>query len=265
MADSTASPPPAAGPYALLMLALNVYVLLVLAAWTVLPLSPDTARILEYADAAVCAVFLADFARGLVRAKSKPAYLRWGWIDLVSSIPTIGVLRLGRAVRVVRVLRLLRGFRSVRHLTAHLLRRRAQAASSAAALISFLLIIFSAIAILHFERGAEGANIQSPADALWWAAVTITTVGYGDRFPVTPEGRAMATALMVAGVGLFGTFTGLVATWFLTPAERREMHDLEEIRTRLDALVMEIRELRRPSRPEGAPDEAAEAMIGSAM
>src|SRR3972149_6773059 len=70
--------------------------------------------------------------------------------------------------------------------------------------------------VLHFEDVPE-ANIKGPEDAVWWAFVTMTTVGYGDRFPVTSEGRLAGALLMVAGVGLFGTFSGFVAAWFLAP------------------------------------------------
>ena len=59
------------------------------------------------------------------------------------------------------------------------------------------------------------SNIKTAEDAIWWAWVTITTVGYGDKYPVTTEGRIIASFLMTAGVGLFGTFTGFIASWFL--------------------------------------------------
>jgi voltage-gated potassium channel len=206
--------------YEILMLGLSVYVLLALAVDSLVALDPHTRAILSYADTGICFVFLFDFFTNVIKAKNKLGYLRWGWIDLVSSIPTVDVLRAGRAVRVVRVIRVLRGFRSAKRLSAYLLAKRAQAAMSVAVLVSILFVIVSAVAILQFEARAEHANINTAEDALWWAYVTITTVGYGDRFPVTTEGRLVAAVLMTAGVGLFGTFTGFVASWFLaTPNE----------------------------------------------
>jgi voltage-gated potassium channel len=201
--------------YELLMLGLSVYVLLVLAVESIVTLDSGTRSILSYVDTGICFVFLFDFVTNLVRSKSKAAYLRWGWIDLVSSIPTVGLLRLGRIARVVRVIRLLRAFRSVKRLAGYLLAKRAQAALAVATLVAFLFVVFSAIAILQFEANATGSNIKTAQDALWWAYVTITTVGYGDRFPVTFEGRVVAVGLMTVGVGLFGTFSGFVASWFL--------------------------------------------------
>ena len=77
-----------------------------------------------------------------------------------------------------------------------------------------LLIIFSAIAILEVETDANG-NIKTAEDAIWWSYVTITTVGYGDKFPITTEGRIIGAILMTTGVGIFGTFTALVSSWFI--------------------------------------------------
>lgn len=76
------------------------------------------------------------------------------------------------------------------------------------------MIIFSSIAILQVED-AENSNIKSAKDALQWSYVSITTVGYGDKYPVTSEGRIIAVALMTVGVGLFGTFAGFIASWFV--------------------------------------------------
>lgn len=81
-------------------------------------------------------------------------------------------------------------------------------------LIAVLMIIFGSIAILQVER-EPNCNIKSAEDAIWWAFVTITTVGYGDKYPITTEGRIIAAFLMITGVGLFGTFTGFVAAWFM--------------------------------------------------
>lgn len=90
---------------------------------------------------------------------------------------------------------------------------------------------------MQFEVVPE-SNIRGPDDALWWAFVTMTTVGYGDKYPVTPGGRLLAALLMISGVGLFGTFTGFIASWFLEVEQ-------SEAESGIEALREEVRELKR--------------------
>lgn len=112
-------------------------------------------------------------------------------------------------------------------------------------LVSIILIIFSAIAILQLEKGVSDSNIQTAGDALWWAFVTITTVGYGDFYPVSYEGRIVAAVLMIAGVGLFGTFTGFVASWFLEEdQEDQGKHIISNLHDEIHELKGEIAELK---------------------
>jgi voltage-gated potassium channel len=85
-----------------------------------------------------------------------------------------------------------------------------------------ILVYTSAISVLEAERGVEGANIQNFPDALWWALASVTTVGYGDRFPVTEDGRYIATILMLVGIGLFSSLTALLAAWVLGENQKRE-------------------------------------------
>lgn len=218
-------------PYQLFMFALGVYVLLALAAQTFLALSPSTDAILDHVDDLICVVFFVDFWVNLLGTKDKLGYLKWGWIDLVSSIPMIDVARAGRLARIIRILRAFRGIRTARCLADYWMRRRADGAFFAVSLLSILLVLFSSIAILQFETAPEG-NIRTPQDALWWAFATITTVGYGDKFPVTTEGRMIAAVLMTAGVGLFGSFTGLMASWILRPGKKDQEQDSELARLR---------------------------------
>ena len=126
-------------------------------------------------------------------------------------------------------------------LSTALMERRAQSAFLAAALASLLLLVLGSAAIMNFEDLPE-ANIKGPEDALWWAFVTITTVGYGDRFPVTSEGRLVGALLMTAGVGLFGAFSGLFASWFLAPKAAENRSEIEALREEVAALRKAIEE-----------------------
>ena len=230
--------------YQLFMLGLCLYAIAALAVHTLAPLDASTIEILDTADVGVCALFFVDFCLTLRAAKDKWRYFyTWGWVDLLSSIPAISFLRWGRVTRVVRILRVLRGVRATKLIASALLEKRAQSVVLAALFLSILLVVFASIAILQFETG-PAANIKDGADAIWWAFVTITTVGYGDRYPVTPEGRVVAAMLMTAGVGLFGTLSGFVASWFLAPRTRAEESEIAQLRTEIRLLRehMESRE-----------------------
>jgi len=200
--------------FQLIIIVLSVYVLGSLLVTAFFALPSELMVLLSYIDTAICIVFLVDFVIRFVRAPNKLHFMKWGWIDLISSIPTLEYARAGRALRLIRLLRVLRAFRSTRILVKHLYARKAQGAIASALIIAILMLLFSSIAILQVET-AENSNITTAEDALWWAFVTITTVGYGDKFPVTTEGRIIAMFLMTTGVGLFGIFTAYVASLFV--------------------------------------------------
>ena len=225
-------------PYQFFMLALCVWTLMVLAAGTFLRLSGPARAILVYADNAICALFFLDFLISFYKAAPRRMnyLLTWGWIDLLSSIPAIDVLRWGRAARVLRILRVLRGVKSARMLTHFAVGRRTESALLTSLLIVILMIVTCSIAVLEFEA-PEGGNIASAEDAIWWAVSTVTSAGSGDRFPITSEGRLIAMFLMAAGVGVFTTLAGAAASWFLSPATKEGDVDLEEVKY----LLVEVR------------------------
>ena len=198
-------------------------------------LSVENIVIMDSIDNVVCGIFLLDFLIGFGHATNKLRFMSWGWIDLVSSIPAIDLVQAGRIVRVIRILRVLRGIRLARILAKYLQHNRADGTILAVVFVSILLLLLSSVAILQVEQVA-GANIQTPSDALWWAIVTMTTVGYGDKYPVTTVGRIIASVLMVGGVGLFGTLSGSVASWILNPVEQRQEVDLDAIQRELVAI-----------------------------
>ena len=181
------------GAFQLVLLALSLLVLTGLAADTFLALPPEISRILHIVDTAVCSFFFIDFVIRFRAAPSKAAFLKWGWIDLLASIPVIDSLRRGRVVRLLRVLRLLRGLRSLQGLLALVFAHRARGGIASIGLVSFLVVTFSSVGILLCER-IPAANIRPAEDAIWWSLTTITTVGYGDKFPVTTAGRIVAAS-----------------------------------------------------------------------
>lgn len=205
----------------ILIIVLSIYVLVSLMLDTFFKLPLEVSRMLNMIDNIICIVFLFDFCLRFYKSKNKLKFMQWGWIDLISSIPTLDFMRAGRALRLIRLLRILRAFRSTKHLVTHIFKRRTQGALSAAAVVAVLMVIFSSIAILQVETDPN-SNIKTAEDAIWWSYVTITTVGYGDKFPITTEGRIIAALLMTVGVGLFGTFTAFLASWFVGESNKED-------------------------------------------
>lgn len=219
---------PRASPYAVFMLVLCVAVLVALAVEAVVPLDPEVRRVLLAFDTVAALLFMADFLGALYRAEDRRQYLlTWGWIDFLSSIPSVAVLRWGRTARIARLLRVLRGVRSARFLASVVLSRRSQSVSLGAVLVAVLTLFLGAAGAILVERPA-GGNITTAEDALWWAFVTMSTAGFGDHYPITAMGRIIGVILMTVGIGVFGTVTALVASWIL--GERSEQGDPDERR-----------------------------------
>ncbi|MBA2668213.1 MAG: ion transporter [Trueperaceae bacterium] len=232
----------------IVILVLSVITLVFVAVDTLLELTAETSRLFFLIDTAICVVFLSDVAyRGIVHPDRR-SYWRWGWIDLISSIPAVAFLRWGRLIRIVRIARVLRAFRSTRAVIEYLFRDPAQGSVFTVAIATFTLVVFGSVAMLNLESAAVGTNIRTASDALWWSFVTVTTVGYGDHYPVTSLGRMMAALLMAAGVGLFGTLTAYFANAWMVQraAPQRDADDLHTIKEQLAEVLVRL------ERAEGA-------------
>jgi voltage-gated potassium channel len=215
-------------PFNLLLFVLSIYVIISLVVTSFIHLTPENIKLLREIDYFICFAFFVDFLINFFSAKNKLKYMKWGWIDLLSSIPLLDIFLAARLFRVIQLLRVLRAFRSLEHLSMEYFHNRVRGTFTSVGIIAVMMVIFCAIGILNVEKDAPGSNIKTAEDALWWAYVTITTVGYGDKFPVTPEGRVIAVALITVGVGLFGTFTAFVASWFVEKREEQEEKEKEE-------------------------------------
>lgn len=221
--------------YNAVILLVSLIAIGMLAVGVVVELTPTTRSLLAYVDLAVCGVFMIDFGISLVRAPNRWHYLlTWGWIDLLSSIPVLDSLRWGRAARVVRILRVIRGIKAARFLAAIVFRNRARNALLAGSFVAVVVVFLSSFAILQFESHNEG-NITSAEDAVWWAICTVTTVGYGDLYPVSWEGRVVAFILMVTGASSFGALSGLIASSFVQ-SEDDHQDELRELTAEVASL-----------------------------
>jgi voltage-gated potassium channel len=218
MEDQSKSKENVFGGLSLIILILSLYVLVSLVVTTFFTLTPEVNKILLQIDNFICIIFLIDFFNRFYQAPNKLKFLKWGWIDFISSIPFVDFLRVGRLLRLFRLLRILRAFKSVKHIVEHVYKDKSKGLLSTVAVIAFLMVLFSSVTILQVET-APNSNIKTAEDALWWSYTTLTTVGYGDKFPVTTEGRLIAAVLMTTGVALCGTFAGYIASLLMSKKE----------------------------------------------
>ena len=193
---------------------------------------------LEVVDYCVWAVFAVEYLVKLYLSPSRRWFFTHHLVDLaVVALPVLRPLRAARLVRTVRFLRagvvlanaLGRGRAIVTHRGLHFV-----------LLVVLGIILAGAALALGFELRAHGSNINDYGDALWWAIVTTTTVGYGDRYPVSAGGRGVAVALMIVGIGLIGILTATVASYFVEDQSNRDKADLEARLDRIEGMLTEV-------------------------
>jgi len=158
----------------------------------------------------IYAIFVAELIARIIASRHMLSsvdglleFVRQYWLSVLAAI--LPAFRILRFMRFIIVLRAFQPFAA----------RRTHRLAFLTGVTVPLLLLTAAVTVLDAERDAIGANITSFGDALWWSLASVTTVGYGDRFPVTDEGRLVATFLMVIGIGLFGSLTAILAAWVL--------------------------------------------------
>ena len=204
-------------------------------------ISEDARIIIQFTDTLICGIFFIDFIITFKQSPNKKKYFfGWGILDLISCIPVIDYARFLRFTRIFKAIRLVRNVKAAKAMSDFILMRNPENTLLAAAIVSVFLILISSMYLLRVEQGFNG-NITNAYDAIWWSVVTITTVGYGDFYPTTTEGRAVAGILMIWGLGIFGTFTGFIATWFQSGSDVEDKQT-EEIRL-LRNDVAELKEM----------------------
>ena len=214
--------------YNIFMLVLTIFSL-ALMVLTLLPLDDGTRELVTVYDNAICLFFLVDFTLDLLGSKPKSAYFigRRGWLDLLGSIPTFGffpytaLFRLARISRLGRITRILGG-QNRGQLIKDVLDNRSSYATFITVLLAGMVLSVASILVLQQESRAPGANIKTGGDALWWAIVTITTVGYGDFYPITSLGRLTAVFVMVSGIGIIGALASILASVLVSPSSSPE-------------------------------------------
>ena len=231
-------------PFQIFILVLSIYVIGALLADLFFALSADVSALLGYLDNIVCFFFFLDFWMRLQRAENKLQFMRWGWIDLLASVPA-GGLQAAKLFRAFQILRVLRAIKSLQLIWRILFRNRAEGIVASAATATMLLVAFGAITMLLVEAPNPESSINTPEEALWWAFVTVTTVGYGDFYPVTSLGRIVAVMLMVSGVGLFGSFAAYIGSLFVADKSEEDSREQQADREVMNRLLAQVESLTR--------------------
>ncbi len=205
--------------YNIFIFVLTVLSLAVMVGMVIPWFSQQTKDLLNYYDNIICVIFLIDFTLNILGSSPKSAYFikERGWLDLLGSIPSFGffqfsgLLRLFRISRLARITRLMRE-QNKKQLVDDVMKNRGQYATFITILLAILVLTVASVVVLQFESTDPNANIQTGWDSFWFSIVTITTVGYGDRYPVTVGGRITAMFIMIAGVGIIGALASILSS-----------------------------------------------------
>jgi voltage-gated potassium channel len=233
--------------YELFILVLTILSLILMVVMF-LPFNDATIGLLQFYDNLICVIFLIDFVIQLSRAEQKSEYFfgQRGWLDLLGSIPSLGVafkysglFRLARISRLARIAKLMTARRRG-DIARAVLRNRGQFAFFITVLTAMIVLCSSSVIVLQFESRAADASIQNGWDAFWYSMVTITTVGYGDFYPVTVGGRIAGMFIMFAGVGIIGALASILASLLVSPPN----DDDEQAATVPAALEAQLEQMR---------------------
>lgn len=213
--------------------------------------------------------FIIDFSYRFFTTDSKKNYFfkNWGWTDLLACIPTFRIFRLFRIVKAVRLMRIF----GLKNMMYEIIDNRADSALYLAIFGIILVAEIAGVTVLYAELQNASANITDASDAVWWVMVTLTTVGYGDQFPVTAVGRIGGIFVMFSGVALIGVLASYLSSFFMEESTPRESEDqvaddpqsiLVELKTLLAqqqtaqaALVNKVAELEQKLAQADTPSE----------
>ena len=187
---------------------------------------PKLTELLEYG----CFIFLFDFIYRFYLSDNKLKFLKISWFDLVLCLPFYSLpwLTVGITIRCIKIM-------------IEFVLEKINDAFTSMLCFGGLLITFATISIMQFENLPE-CNIKNGYDAIWWAVCTITTVGYGDKFPITAGGRIVSILLMISGIGLFGALVGYISNIFIDKEKthNNNIDTIEELSEQLEEIKKKL-------------------------
>lgn len=196
------------------MLVLSVYVLVVVFVDSFFISDPEIKAVLRIIDFSVCMVFLLDFFVSFYRAPNKLAYMKWGWLDLISSIPAIDPFRWARLSKIIRIIRFFRTIKSIRLLATTVLNSKTQSLSLVVLMTTFIAFTICTGLILEFERGT-GSSIQTANDAFWWAFLNLMNAKTSIDQAQSTAGAITTIVLNKVGLLIFAYFNAMIVAWLI--------------------------------------------------
>jgi voltage-gated potassium channel len=203
-------------------------------AYYFLPLPETVREVLFISDSACALILLVNFFTRWAQSPSKIGFLvPWGWLTLLGSLPGLPFLRILLVPQLVRTIWRLRRT-TPDDVRAQARRRLAESTLFVVGALIVVLVTSCSIAVVLVEADAPQRNIVTGGDAVWWAIVTVATVGYGDRYPVSSIGRIIGVVLMFGGVTVFSVLTSFIAATFVG-RDQLSARDVAELRQALEA------------------------------
>lgn len=236
-------------PMSLLSLILSFTALFVISGLLFFPLRLETRQVFIGLDFVICSIFLLQLCIDLIRSTDRVKYMQRHWIDFVASMPMIEPLRYARLFSILRVILVIR---SSRYALKESLENKRETTLASILLLLVILMTVGSSTMLFLEGGSPAANIHNGGDAMWWALVTISTVGYGDHYPVTDAGRIVAAALIICGVGLFGMISGLISSLITSPSKGQDHRSKNKERLLIELVEKQSEILKRLDKIERA-------------
>lgn len=196
-------------PIEMVVLSMTVFVIFSLILRECITINPEMGRLLFWMDNVCCIIFLSEWTYRFIHAEKKCSFIIRNFIDLIASIP-FGWLS---GLKALRLFQLIRIAGSVNRFATYCRNNSIQVAKFAFFILFTLLMMISPVLILFFEY--ETGSINTAENALWWTYCTVTTIGYGDLYPVTTGGRIFTVFVSLGGIGMFGILSTLLINYVI--------------------------------------------------